>query len=71
MTLSEILKGAVRNSGRTPFDVSKAAGIAPSQLSRFLRGERSLTLTSAEKLHEALGLKTIEGPRRGGARKVS
>jgi DNA-binding phage protein len=55
--LVDSLKEAIRDSGRSLNQIGKAAGIGHDRLSRFMRGERDLTLTSAEKVCEALGLR--------------
>jgi transcriptional regulator with XRE-family HTH domain len=38
------------------YEIAKRAGVTNSQLSLFLSGQRSLTLTSAAKIARALGL---------------
>jgi plasmid maintenance system antidote protein VapI len=58
----ETLRTAIRDSERTEYAIAKAAGIAPIQIGRFLRGERDLTLTTAAKIADALGL--VLTPRR-------
>jgi transcriptional regulator with XRE-family HTH domain len=54
--LREQLRKAIRESGQTLGQISRKCGVGPDRLSRFLRGERDLTLTGAEKICEALGL---------------
>ena len=53
------LKEAIRASGRTLGDIGREAGVATSQLSYFLSGQRDLTLTTAGKLFKALGLELV------------
>ena len=65
LKLSEQLRGYVRNCGQSVYAVSQASGVSQSVLSRFLAGERSPTLDTAEKLVEVLGLELR--PRRGRA----
>jgi transcriptional regulator with XRE-family HTH domain len=60
------IRKAVRGSGKTLLDLSESADVSPSQLSRFLRGQRDLTLRSAARLCEALGLRLV-GPAPGGS----
>jgi plasmid maintenance system antidote protein VapI len=55
-TFADVIRRAVRDSGRTPYAVAQAAGVPQAVLSRFLRGERGVTLDTAEKLCRALGL---------------
>jgi transcriptional regulator with XRE-family HTH domain len=54
--LVEQLREAIRGSGRSLNQIGKAAGVGPNQLSRFMRGERTLTLPVAEKICDVLGL---------------
>lgn len=54
-TLHDTLTKALE-SGRTSYSIAKEAGIAQIAIDRYRRGERSLTLDSASKLCEALGL---------------
>ena len=48
--------GKALEQGHTLADVASAAGISPSQLSRFHRHERQITLPTAGALAHALGL---------------
>jgi transcriptional regulator with XRE-family HTH domain len=54
--LVQQLQNAIEESGLTLGELSRRAGVATSQLSHFMRGERTLTLPVAEKICEALGL---------------
>jgi transcriptional regulator with XRE-family HTH domain len=62
--VSDRLRSILTEGGRTPYAVAVAAGLAPSVLSRFARGERSLSLDSFDRIAAALGLKLVEGSRR-------
>jgi transcriptional regulator with XRE-family HTH domain len=48
----------------SPHELAERAGIAPSLLSRFRRGERGLTLASVDRLAEVLGLRLVGNGRR-------
>ena len=48
--LAEQLRQAIKACGMTLSQLGKAAGVHKAQLSRFLRQERTLTLTAATKL---------------------
>ena len=50
------LKEAITRSGLSVNQVAKASGVSQSALSRFIRGERDLSLPAAEKLVTFLGL---------------
>ena len=61
------LKEAIRQSGYTLAGLEEAADLPRGQLSRFMRGERTLTLPVAERICRVLGLKlTAEGRQEGG-----
>ena len=50
------LREAIQGSGMSCYEIAKRAGVTNSQLSLFLSGQRSLTLTSAAKIARVLGL---------------
>jgi len=50
------LRDAILGSGMSRYEIAKQAGVTNSQLSLFLSGQRSLTLTSAAKIARVLGL---------------
>jgi transcriptional regulator with XRE-family HTH domain len=50
------LHEAILSSGMSCYEIAKRAGVTNSQLSLFLSGQRSLTLTSAAKIARVLGL---------------
>jgi transcriptional regulator with XRE-family HTH domain len=52
-------------SGLSLNELAKRCGVSAPQLSRFVRGERSLTLDSADRLFRFLGLKVV-GPDHAG-----
>lgn len=68
--LVDQLRDAIRASDRTDHDLAIAAGVAPSALSRFMRGERGLTLDTVDALCEVLGYRLVgaTGGRRGRGR---
>jgi hypothetical protein len=53
------LREAVQASGRSLTQLGKACKVDPGQLSRFMRGERLLSLPAAAKVAEFLQLKLI------------
>ncbi|MFO0847214.1 MAG: helix-turn-helix transcriptional regulator [Gemmataceae bacterium] len=55
--LVEVLRAAIRDSGLSNTEIEDQTGVDNSAISRFLRGERGLTLESAAKIAQFLGLK--------------
>jgi transcriptional regulator with XRE-family HTH domain len=71
-TLTAAIAAAVKASDQTPYAIAKGAGVARSQLSRLLSGERGLNTDTIERLADYLGYRiTIEpkAPAGGKARK--
>ena len=59
--LTNAIAEAVRGSDQTLYAIAKGAGVARSQLSRLLSGERGLSTDTIERLADYLGLQiTIE-----------
>lgn len=55
--LREQLRDAIRESGESLQGLGRRTGVGADRLSRFVRGERGLSLEAAEKLCLALGLR--------------
>lgn len=55
-SFSDQLRNAVRDCGTTRYALAKQLGISESTLSRFLSGERGLTLDVVDRLADVLGL---------------
>ena len=51
-TMITQLKEAIAASGKTLVELSQTTDVSPSQISRFLRGERDLTFASAARVCE-------------------
>jgi transcriptional regulator with XRE-family HTH domain len=59
--LTNAIAAAVKASEQTPYAIAKGAGVARSQLSRLLSGERGMSTETIERLADYLGLQiTIE-----------
>jgi len=54
--MTNFLLKAIKSCGRNPYRLAKEAGIKDNLIYQFLRGKRSLTLTSADRLVRALNL---------------
>ena len=59
--VADQLRRAIASCGMSLNRLAKASGVHQAQLSRFVRAERSLTLTAAAKLCAYLGL-YLTGP---------
>jgi DNA-binding phage protein len=60
----EQLREAVRGSGRSLTQLGKDSGVPVPSLSRFMKGERTLTLPAVSKLCDTLGLQLAKVRRR-------
>ena len=63
--LTKAIVAAVKASDQTPGAIAKGAGVARSQLSRLLSGERGLDTDTIERLADYLGLEITIAPKRG------
>jgi len=54
--VTKTLQQAIRDSDFSQSEVARRAGIDVGQVSRFLRGERGMTLATAAKVADVLGL---------------
>ena len=54
--LSEQLRRAIRDSGLTPYRIATDAGVDRAVMTRFVNGDRGLTLDTASRITEYLGL---------------
>jgi hypothetical protein len=54
--LSDALRKAIRECGKSVYQIAKEADVSPIVISRFLSGERDIRLATADKVAEALGL---------------
>lgn len=67
--LVKAIRDAVRASDESPYAIAKGAGVARSQLSRLLSGERGLNSETIERLAAYLDLEIIIRPKRGSKHK--
>jgi plasmid maintenance system antidote protein VapI len=63
-TFSDELRRAVDDCGLSRYRLCKELGIAESTLSRFMSGERGLTMKCLDRLSELLDLHVTTGERR-------
>jgi transcriptional regulator with XRE-family HTH domain len=57
--LTEQLRQAVLNCGQTQYSLCKATGIDKTALSRFINGERGVSMKVLDTLGEYLGLRIV------------
>ena len=62
-TFSDELRRAVDDCGRSRYRICRELGIAESTLSRFMSGERGLTMKCLDRLAELLDLHVAAGRR--------
>ena len=58
-TFSDELRRAVEQSGMTRYEIYKRTGIDQSVLSKFVRGQRGLSMDTVDVLCECLGLRLV------------
>lgn len=56
----EQLKQMIRDSGLSLNEIARRSGVDEGRLSRFTRGERTLTMPAAAKVCEVLGMSFIQ-----------
>ena len=55
-TFTEQLRRVVRDCGETRYSLAKRMGIAQSTLTRFMNGDRGLSMEAIDRLFDALNL---------------
>ena len=60
-SISEQLRFHLQNCGQSQYEIAQATNIDPGMLSRFTRCQRSLTLTTVDRLAEYLNLRLVRG----------
>lgn len=63
-TFSDQVRRLIADSGLSSYRLSQLSGVPESTLSRFLRGERTITLETLDRLSAALRLELKGGSRR-------
>lgn len=64
--LLDDIRKAIKASGQSCYRIAKETGVATSQLSRFLNGERGLSVESLTVLCDYLGLEIVLRKKKGG-----
>ncbi len=65
MTLAHTIRNAMKADPRSMYRIALDSGVALAVLSRFMRGQRDITLDTADRLCRALRLKLRPGGRKG------
>jgi transcriptional regulator with XRE-family HTH domain len=68
-TMSEVLRIAILSADRSRYALAQESGVSQAQLSRFVSGERSLRLDSADRIAEALGLRLVPSTKQKGSKR--
>lgn len=63
--LSDSIRAAIRECGMTRYQIAKRTGVTQGTLSRFMRGQNALTLTTLDKLAAVLRLELVVRGKRG------
>ena len=66
--LSEQLRQAIRDDGRTLGRLARATGVDTPRLSRFVRGRRRLTLPAVDAIARELGARLVWPRRKKGGK---
>ena len=56
MTMEDVLKKAIRDSGRTLNGIADEAGVSRGSMSLLMSGKRTMTLPVADRICRVLGL---------------
>lgn len=59
-SVSETVRTTIESRGMAAFKVAKLAGVPPTVVLRFMKGERGLTTPTLDKVCAALGLRLVE-----------
>jgi transcriptional regulator with XRE-family HTH domain len=71
MELLRALRAAIKASGLSGYELCNRSGVNKAAMSRFMSGERGVSVESAEALAKAMGLEIVLGPVRKGKGKAT
>ena len=63
-SFADLIRTVAKRDGRTVYALARDSGVDSAVVGRFMKGERDVTLTTAEKLCRTLGLE-LRSTRRG------
>lgn len=56
MSFADLIRTTAKRDGRTTYAIARDSGVNSAVVGRFLKGERDVTIKTAEKLCRTLGL---------------
>ena len=63
-TMSDQVREAIKASGLTRYEIAKQSGVTEGALSRFMAGERDMTLRTLERIASLIGVRlTVSRPK--------
>lgn len=62
-SISDQIRSAIQRSSRTRRDICESAGVNETSLSKFMSGERGLSLDAIESLAKEMNLQLVERKR--------
>jgi transcriptional regulator with XRE-family HTH domain len=64
MNITDRLRRAIERSGQSQNEIAKGSGVSQGVVSRFVRGERDISLPVADRLCAYLGFRLVEKGKR-------
>ena len=61
MDMSDQVRRAIRNCGLTQYEIAKRTGMTQGALSRFMAGDRDMTLRTLDRIAVTIGVKLTVG----------
>ena len=60
VNIEDALRQAILKDARSRYELARLSGVSQAQLSVFVRGKQTITLSTAAKLAKVLGLRLVE-----------
>jgi len=60
----DAIRDSIEASGKSRYQLARESGVAESVLSRLMSGERGVSVRTAERIADALGLEIVVRPKR-------
>lgn len=65
MSFSDLIRATMKADGRTMYAIARDSGVNSAVVGRFFKGERDVTLTTAEKICRILDLELRPASKKG------